>query len=137
MLLHQATRPGPRKQIFQRFGLSCSFKWVSHDRFNYLERFDSGHPIGFNPVYQVFTKFRMETASLGNFFATTTALSTQGPSPDAIYPSSGISTAWRSLFSVWSVATARFLANSADERSPESFQASTSPPKQHLPTPAS
>ena len=57
MFFREAAGPCTGKHIFERLGLSNSFKWIPENRFNDFESAERYLSIRFNPVSKILTKF--------------------------------------------------------------------------------
>lgn len=60
MLLSGAARPHTRTEKLQRFGFSDSLEWIFQDGFYQLKYAKRGFAVRCNPVFQIFSKFRVK-----------------------------------------------------------------------------
>lgn len=60
VFLSHTTRPAPGKHIFQRFRLSGTLGWISHDRLDQIEYSDRDTALGFHPKPEVLEEFRLK-----------------------------------------------------------------------------
>jgi hypothetical protein len=60
VFLRDAPRPTTGEQISKRLGLARALEWIAHHRFDQIQRSDCCASVGFHPVSQVLSEFRMK-----------------------------------------------------------------------------